>query len=151
VNGVDYSLAVNNGVNHLHGGLKGFDKKIWDWDIVHQTSISMKEGDTEVECSVAGFRFRYRSKDMEEGYPGELLVEVQYLLTSKGQILMRYSAMTDKATPVNITNHTYCKRTYLFPPLYTHIAWLKRSFNALYSINSNREFERRLPSAYLNA
>ena len=109
VNGVEYSLNINNGVNHLHGGLKGFDKKLWEWDILRPASVSITEKDVPIDVTMAGFTFRYKAKDMEEGYPGELLVEVQYLLTDRGQILMRYSALTDKHTPVNITNHTYCK------------------------------------------
>lgn len=89
-----YILAVNNGVNHLHGGMKGFDKVIW--------SAESFQNDTEV-----GLKLHYLSKDMEEGYPGNLSVKVIYKLNDKNELSIEYNAVTDKATPVNLTNHTY--------------------------------------------
>jgi aldose 1-epimerase len=93
LDGQTYNLAVNNGPNHLHGGIVGFDKVIWD-----ATPIEDPEN--------PGLKLSYLSVDGEEGYPGNLLVTVTYLL--KGNDLeIHYEAETDKATPVNLTNHAY--------------------------------------------
>jgi aldose 1-epimerase len=86
-----YQLAVNNGPNHLHGGLKGFDKVLW-------------EAEPQAGATV---RFSYTSPDGEEGYPGTLLVAVTMALTDANELRIDYSATTDKPTPVNLTNHTY--------------------------------------------
>lgn len=94
LNGVEYSLAQNNGVNHLHGGKVGFDKKLWTAE-----PIRSKTG--------VGVKLRYVSKDMEEGYPGTLTSIVTYELTDKNEIKMSYEATTDKDTILNLTNHTY--------------------------------------------
>ena len=95
LDGVTYDkLAINNGENHLHGGLVGFDKVVWDAEIV-------AEGD---EPAV---KFSYLSKDGEEGYPGNLSVSVVYTLTKDNGLKLVYDASTDKATPCNPTNHTY--------------------------------------------
>lgn len=94
LDGKTYTLAANNGPNHLHGGIIGFDKVAWG-----ATPIAGK-GFTGVELT-------YRAKDMEEGYPGNLDVKVTYKLTNDNELVIDYSAMTDKATPVNLTNHTY--------------------------------------------
>ena len=93
--GQEYTLAVNNGPNHLHGGKKGFDKVVWD-------AKPLPEGQTE-----QAIEFHYVSKDGEEGYPGNLDVTVVYALTDDDEIRMEYRAKTDKATPVNLTNHSY--------------------------------------------
>ena len=89
-----YTLAVNNGENHLHGGVIGFDKVVWDANLVG--------GD-----GYEGVEMSYTAKDGEEGYPGNLRVKVTYKLTSDNQIVVDYHATTDVATPVNLTQHTY--------------------------------------------
>lgn len=94
LDGKRYTLAVNNGPNALHGGLKGFDKVVWSVDTSH----------AEKGPSVT---FRYVSKDGEEGYPGTLAVAVTYTLTEANEVLIAYEATTDKATPVNLTQHSY--------------------------------------------
>jgi len=94
LNGAEYTLATNNDANHLHGGEKGFDKVIWN---AKETSGGDSKG---VELS-------YRSKDMEEGYPGNLNVKVFYLLNNQNELMIRYEANTDKPTHCNLTNHTY--------------------------------------------
>ncbi|MFK8114801.1 MAG: aldose epimerase family protein [Rubripirellula sp.] len=92
--GETYSLAVNNGENHLHGGVIGFDKVVWDAKPVNG------EGWTGLELS-------YLAKDKEEGYPGNLNIKVTYKLDNKNALTVEYHATTDKATPVNLTQHTY--------------------------------------------
>jgi aldose 1-epimerase len=94
LNGKGYTLAVNNGPNHLHGGLKGFDKKYW--------LASRFNNESEV-----GVQLKYFSEDMEEGYPGNLHVEVDYALNNDNELIIRYKAETDRPTPVNLTNHSY--------------------------------------------
>ncbi|MBN2211865.1 MAG: galactose mutarotase [Sedimentisphaerales bacterium] len=94
LDGKEYTLAVNNGENHLHGGLKGFDKVVWDAE-----SIQSAES--------VGLKLHYLSKDMEEGYPGNLDVTVTYTLTNKDELQIAYEASTDKPTICNLTNHNY--------------------------------------------
>ncbi len=95
LDGKDYSLAINNEPNHLHGGVKrSLDKVVWK-----AKSIDTKQG--------PGIRFNYTSPDGEEGYPGQLRAFVIYVLTDKNRLIIRYSAKTDKVTPVNLTNHSY--------------------------------------------
>lgn len=90
----EYSLVKNNNGNHLHGGTKGFDKVIWN----------IEEVPTEDGASI---RLSYLSKDMEEGYPGNLDVKVIYTLTNDNTVRFDYEATTDKKTIVNLTQHTY--------------------------------------------
>lgn len=94
LDGKTYTLAVNNGPNHLHGGMIGFDKVVWDATPVQSDGAT-------------GLTLTYRAKDMEEGYPGNLDITVTYTLTDENELSIDYQAVTDKATPVNLTNHTY--------------------------------------------
>lgn len=88
--GENIQLSVNDGLNHLHGGFEGFHKKVW-------TIIAASDQEVILE---------YLSKDGEEGYPGNLRVRVTYGLTGE-QLRIQYTAVTDKSTPVNLTNHSY--------------------------------------------
>ncbi len=92
--GVDYKLAVNNGACHLHGGIKGFDKVLW-------TAATEKRPDG------VALKLGYDSPHMEEGYPGNLMVEVEYSLNDKNDLVISYRAKTGQATHVNLTNHSY--------------------------------------------
>jgi len=94
LNGKEYTLAVNNGENALHGGLKGFDKVVWD-----AKEKTAAEG--------PALELSYVSKDMEEGYPGTLSVKVTYTWTDKNEFRIDYEATTDKDTVVNLTQHSY--------------------------------------------
>jgi aldose 1-epimerase len=94
LDGKEYKLAANNGPNTLHGGLKGFDKVVWK-----ATDASGKAGQA--------VRMTYLSPDGEEGFPGNLSVNVTYTVTPEDELRIDYTATTDKPTPVNITNHTY--------------------------------------------
>lgn len=92
-----YTLATNNGVNHLHGGIKGFDKQVWDAVVPND--------------SVASLSLSYTSKDGEEGYPGNLKVNVKYTFTDDNELEIEYNAETDKPTVLNLTNHSYFNLT----------------------------------------
>jgi aldose 1-epimerase len=94
LDGKEYALATNDGPNHLHGGVKGFDKVVWQAE-----SFQSKDG--------VGVVFTYTSPDGEEGYPGNLKAKVTYTLTDQDELIFDYQATTDKATPVNLTQHTY--------------------------------------------
>jgi aldose 1-epimerase len=91
LDGIAYTLPINNVPNHLHGGPKGFHNQVWDVKSVSETTIVLT----------------YISKDGEMGYPGNLKVEVTYELTPENEIIMKYIATTDKSTPVNLTNHAF--------------------------------------------
>jgi aldose 1-epimerase len=94
LDGVKYSLATNNGINHLHGGNRGFDKVLWQAEpLVLNDRLSL--------------RLTYRSPDAEEGYPGTLDATVAYTLTDGNEFRVDYQATAGKSTPVNMTNHTY--------------------------------------------
>lgn len=94
LDGETYSLATNNGSNHLHGGNKGFDKYVWETE-----PVETADG--------VGVRFSRTSPDSEEGYPGTLEVAAFYFLGNDDSLKMEFTATTDKATPLNLTNHCY--------------------------------------------
>jgi aldose 1-epimerase len=94
LDGNEYTLARNNGENHLHGGIRGFDKVVWK-----ATSTENAAG--------ASLTLTYLSPDGEEGYPGNLSVTVVYILSNDNELKIDYSATTDKETIVNLTNHSY--------------------------------------------
>lgn len=94
IDGETYQLATNNNENHLHGGNFGFDKVVWDAKLVSGQGWN-------------GVELRYLSKDGEEGYPGNLNVQVTYKLTDENVLEVDYDATTDKATPINLAQHTY--------------------------------------------
>lgn len=94
LDGHKYTLVVNNGPNHLHGGTVGFDKVVWE-----AKPVQRADG--------PAVRFHYVSKDSEEGYPGNLDVTLVYTLTNRNALRIDYTATTDKATVCNLTNHSY--------------------------------------------
>ncbi len=91
LDGMEYTLATNDGQNHLHGGLRGFDKRLW----------------TAKPLSSQSLELTYLSKDGEEGYPGNLAATVTYTLSDANELKIEYAATTDKDTVVNLTNHSY--------------------------------------------
>jgi aldose 1-epimerase len=94
LNGKEYTLATNDGANHLHGGVKGFDKRVWKAQTVPVTGG-------------AAVKLTYVSADGEEGYPGTLTASITYTLTDMNELKLDYVATTDQATPVNLTHHSY--------------------------------------------
>lgn len=106
IDGYIYGLNLNDGQNTLHGGIEGFDKKVW--------TVTKENNNGEK----IGIVMTYASKDMEEGYPGTLKVRVSYQLTNLNEFIIEYDAETDKPTVLNLTNHTYfnlnsCKKAIL--------------------------------------
>jgi aldose 1-epimerase len=93
LNGTEYKLAANNNGHHLHGGIEGFNRKLWKA--------------TQGAGAEPSLTLTYLSKDMEEGYPGNLSVTVTYTLTDKNELRIDYLATTDKDTVINLTNHSY--------------------------------------------
>jgi len=98
LDGKTYTLATNNNENHLHGGIKGFDKVLWDAKPVERPGAT-------------GVEFTYTSPDGEEGYPGNLKAAVTYLLTDKNELRVDFNAVTDKPTVVNLVHHSYWNLT----------------------------------------
>ncbi len=94
LDGTTYPLAANNGPNHLHGGLRGFDKVVW-------------QGETSRSDGAVALHLHYASRDSEEGYPGNLDVTITYTLTNQNELRIDYRATTDQPTILNLTNHTY--------------------------------------------
>lgn len=98
LDGKTYKLATNNGKNHLHGGVKGYDKVLW-------------KGEPVQDSTGVGVRFTYLSKDGEEGYPGNLDIAVTYVLNDQNELIISYEAKTDKPTVVNLTHHSFWNLT----------------------------------------
>ena len=94
LNGNQYTLATNNDENHLHGGNIGFDKVIWD-------------AETKINSNSSSLILKYLSRDMEEGYPGNLYTTVTYKITNDNSVEIKYEAQTDKTTVINLTQHSY--------------------------------------------
>lgn len=93
LDGTTYKLATNNNENHLHGGVKGWDKAVWGFEIQNRTNMSVT--------------FSHTSKDGDEGYPGTVNAKVTYTLTDDNKLIVDYQATTDKATVINLTQHSY--------------------------------------------
>lgn len=115
LNGKEYKLAINNGPNHLHGGIHGFDKKLW---------TASKEKQTDSVC----LKLACESPDMEEGYPGNFLVETIYTLNRENELIIEYRGKADQDTPINITNHSYFNLTGGSKDIKNHILKLNCSF-----------------------
>jgi len=96
--GKNYSLAVNNGPNHLHGGLIGYDRRLWMAESIE-------------ESEKVGVKLSLMSPDMEEGYPGNMKITCTYTLNNNNELTIEYTAETDQNTIVNLTNHTYFNLT----------------------------------------
>lgn len=94
LDGKEYTLATNDGENHLHGGVEGFGKKVWEGE-----ELKTDKG--------AGVKLTYLSEDGEEGYPGNLECTVKYILNNDNELKIVFKSKTDEATPVNLTNHAY--------------------------------------------
>ena len=92
--GRPYTLAKNEQNNHLHGGITGFNRVVWDREVVENGDAS-------------GVRFTYLSPDGEEGYPGNVLIKVSYMLNNKNELIITYDAETDQKTLLTVTNHSY--------------------------------------------
>jgi aldose 1-epimerase len=114
LDGVTYHLPINNPPNSLHGGIHGFDNKVWRARVVPPDGSSI------------GLKLFYTSKDGEEGYPGTLSARVTYTLGSDNALRIDYRATTDKDTVVNLTNHTYWNLNGEGSPepIYNHLLWL---------------------------
>ena len=120
LDGVNYQLAKNFGENHLHGGVVGLHQRVWNSEpVVHKDGPAV--------------RFTYLSPDGEEGYPGNLLITVVYVLTQDDGFRIEYEATTDKPTPVNLTNHTYFNLA---------AAGKKELFNHRLTIHADKTTER---------
>ena len=98
LDGIEYTLATNNGKNHIHGGIRGFRHKVWD----ATTSSDNHSATLSLVCY---------ADDMEEGYPGNMTIKVDYVLNNDNEVQIRYSATTDKPTVINLTNHVYFNLT----------------------------------------
>jgi aldose 1-epimerase len=94
LNGEEYNVPLNEGHNHLHGGFKGFSNRLWKADIIRNENE-------------AGVEFSLSSADGDEGYPGHLIVKVQYILNNQNELIISYYGIADQNTLVNITNHSY--------------------------------------------
>jgi aldose 1-epimerase len=93
LDGKNYALAINNPPNHLHGGVVGFDKRVWSAEVISENEPRL--------------RLNYLSPDGEEDYPGNVRASVVYSLTEANEFIVEYEAVTDQATPLSLTNHSY--------------------------------------------
>ena len=98
LDGIEYTLAANNGKNHIHGGIRRLDHKVWD----ASSSSDDRSATLSLVCT---------ADDMEEGYPGNITVKVDYVLNNDNELQIRYTATTDKPTVLNLTNHAYFNLT----------------------------------------
>ncbi|MBG7630117.1 MAG: galactose mutarotase [Bacteroidetes bacterium] len=114
LNGKEYQLAANCGDNNLHGGVVGFDKRVWSAEVVENNK----------EASV---KMTLTSKDLEEGYPGNVEVSVQFTLTENNELKIDYSATPDQDTPLALTNHTYFNLNGFSSTVEDHIAQVNTS------------------------
>lgn len=105
LDGIPVQLSVNDGTNHLHGGVEGFHRQVWD---LHSRIDNGKE---------SGIVLEYLSRDGEEGYPGNCRVRVTYILDDAGRFSIAYEAVTDKKTPVSLSNHSYFNLTAFETPV----------------------------------
>lgn len=112
LDGKTYTLPINNGPNSLHGGINGFNKKLWN-----ATEIK--------KHSIVGLELTYVSKDGEEGYPGTLNVKVTYTLSNENGLRIDYEATTDKNTVLNLTNHSYFNLSGLKRDILNHEVYIK--------------------------
>jgi len=128
LDGQTIQLSQNAGVQHLHGGVEGFHKKIWD---VHSVIRNADE---------VGVVLEYFSKDGEEGYPGNLRVKVKYLLNPKNALSIQYCAETDKRTPVNLTNHSYFNLTGFKDPV------IREHLLDIHALQITEKNEKNLPT-----
>jgi len=104
-----YQLEANDGNNHLHGGRNGFDKRIWKAEILE-------------EYNTVGVQMSLISQHMEEGYPGEVEVNVYFRINNNNEISIRYQASTDRVTPISLTNHTYFNLSGFKDNIMNHLA-----------------------------
>ncbi|HXH05769.1 MAG TPA: aldose epimerase family protein [Vicinamibacterales bacterium] len=111
LDGRTYRLAANDGPNHLHGGLRGFDKRVWTAEPFERPAE-------------AGVVLRYTSPDGEEGYPGRLDARVTYTLTARNELIVDYQATADRPTIVNLTQHSYFNLTGATRDILAHVLWV---------------------------
>lgn len=131
LDGKTIQLSVNENGNHLHGGVTGFHKKIWHTGTVQQ------------DTDAVSIEFSYLSADGEEGYPGNLQVQVRYTLTSRNVLRMTCTAVTDKKTPVNLSSHTYYNLSgFTTPVISDHLL-------QVYAAAYTEKNERNLPTGRL--
>lgn len=114
IDGTSYQLAKTNGEDCLHGGQSGFDKKVWD---IVATS----------EEPHASVTFQYFSLDGEEGFPGDLAVQLTFELTNNNELILTYQADTDEATPINLTHHSYFNLSPKLEPITKHVHQMNAS------------------------
>lgn len=114
VDGSNYQLAKTNGEDCLHGGIEGFDKKMWD--IVEVT-----------DSPLPSVTFQYFSVDGEEGFPGDLAVQLKFTLTHNNELILTYQADTDEATPINLTHHSYFNLSTIADDVKSHVHQMNAS------------------------